>query len=161
MVHHTIKGERIKKSCCFGVTFWVLYIDVENLMPITKGYKQLIAEARAKIRTLSQAEALSKLNNPECVFVDIRDVRELEREGMIPGAFHAPRGMLEFWVDPESPYYKDVFGSGKEFILYCGSAWRSCLAVATLTEMGLDHVTHVEGGFKAWKEAGLPTATKT
>lgn len=129
-------------------------------MPITNGYKQLIAEARAKIRTLTLEEAKAKLEDPNVVFIDIRDVRELEREGMIPGAFHAPRGMLEFWVDPESPYYKDIFGSGKEFILYCASAWRSSLATATLQDMGLIPVCHVEGGFKAWKEAGLPVGEK-
>ena len=129
-------------------------------MPISKGYKQLIADARAKIRTLTLEEAKAKFDDPNVIFIDIRDVRELEREGMIPGAFHAPRGMLEFWVDPESPYYKDIFGSGKEFILYCGSAWRSSLATAALQDMGLTPVYHVEGGFKAWKEAGLPVGEK-
>lgn len=129
-------------------------------MPITKGYQQLIAEARARIRTLSLDEARAKHGDPNVVFVDIRDVRELEREGMIPGAFHAPRGMLEFWVDPASPYHKDVFASGKEFVLYCQSAWRSSLATATLQDMGLAPVSHVEGGFKAWKEAGGPVAHK-
>lgn len=129
-------------------------------MPITKGCKQLIAEARARIRTLTLDEAKAKFGDPEVVFVDIRDVRELEREGMIPGAFHAPRGMLEFWVDPDSPYFKEVFGSGKEFVLYCQSAWRSSLATAVLQDMGLAPVSHVEGGFKAWKEAGLPIGKK-
>lgn len=129
-------------------------------MAITKGYKQLIAEARAKIRTLSLDEAKAKLGNPDVLFVDIRDVRELEREGIIPNAFHAPRGMLEFWVDPESPYFKEIFSPGKEFILYCQSAWRSSLATAALQEMGLTPICHIEGGFKAWKEAGLPVADK-
>lgn len=130
-------------------------------MPITKGFRQLVSEAHARVRTLTLEEAQARLDSPEVVFVDIRDVRELEREGMIPGAFHAPRGMLEFWVDPDSPYYKDIFGSGKEFILYCGSAWRSSLAAATLQDMGLESVSHVGGGFKAWKEAGLPCVEKT
>ena len=129
-------------------------------MPITKGSKQLVSEARARIRTLSLEEAQVRVGSPDAVFVDIRDVRELEREGMIPGAFHAPRGMLEFWVDPDSPYYKEIFGSGKEFILYCGSAWRSSLAAATLQDMGLAPVSHIEGGFTAWKQAGLPVAEK-
>ena len=129
-------------------------------MTITKGYKQLIAEAREKIRTLSTEEAMAKFGDPNVVFVDIRDVRELEREGMIPNAFHAPRGMLEFWVDPESPYHKEIFSSGKEFILYCQSAWRSSLATLSLQEMGLSPVCHIEGGYKAWKEAGLPTGEK-
>ncbi len=129
-------------------------------MVITKGYKQLIADARAKIQTLSLEEAKAKLGDPNVVFVDIRDVRELEREGMIPNAFHAPRGMLEFWVDPESPYHKDVFSSGKEFVLYCQSAWRSSLATLALQEMGLSPVCHIDGGYKAWKEAGLPVTDK-
>ena len=129
-------------------------------MPITKGYKQLVSEAHAKVRTLSLEEAKARHGSADAVFVDIRDVRELEREGMIPGAYHAPRGMLEFWVDPESPYYKEIFGSGKEFILYCGSAWRSSLAAATLQEMGLSPVSHVGGGFSAWKKAGLPVVEK-
>ncbi|MGB3809356.1 MAG: rhodanese-like domain-containing protein [Parvibaculum sp.] len=129
-------------------------------MPIIRGYKQLMAEAREKIRTLTLAEAEALLDAPNVVFVDIRDVRELEREGIIPGAFHAPRGMLEFWVDPESPYYKDIFGSGKEFVLYCQSAWRSSLATAALQDMGLTNVCHIEGGFGAWKEAGLPIGEK-
>lgn len=129
-------------------------------MPIKKGYKDLIREARERITTLSLDEAKAKLDNPDTVFVDIRDVRELEREGLIPNALHAPRGMLEFWVDPESPYHKDVFASDKEFVLYCASAWRSSLATATLVDMGLPRVSHIEGGFKAWKEAGLPVAEK-
>ncbi len=129
-------------------------------MPITKGYKQLVSEAHARIRTLTLDEAKARLDSPDAVFVDIRDVRELEREGMIPGAFHATRGMLEFWVDPESPYYKEIFGSGKEFVLYCGSAWRSSLAVATLQDMGLEPISHIGGGFKAWKEANLPVVER-
>lgn len=90
------------------------------------------------------------------MFIDIRETKELEREGSIPGAFHAPRGMLEFWVDPDSPYHKDIFSSGKHLVLYCQSAWRSALATATLVDMGLTSVSHVEGGFSAWKKAGAP-----
>ena len=129
-------------------------------MPITKGCKQLVAEANRKIRTLTLEEARSKHDDPNVVFVDIRDVRELERDGMIPGAFHAPRGMLEFWVDPDSPYFKDVFGSGKEFVFYCASAWRSALAAAAVQDMGLAPVAHLEGGFSAWKKAGAPVAER-
>jgi rhodanese-related sulfurtransferase len=129
-------------------------------MAITRGFKELIADARRQIRTLTLEEAKEKLGNPDVVFVDIRDIRELEREGMIPDAFHAPRGMLEFWVDPESPYHKEIFSSGKEFVLYCQSAWRSSLATLALQEMGLTPICHIEGGFKAWKEAGLPVADK-
>jgi len=129
-------------------------------MPITKGCRQLVHEAMENITTLSPEDAVKYLHDPEAVFVDIRDVRELEREGLIPGAFHAPRGMLEFWVDPDSPYYKEIFGSGKTFILYCGSAWRSSLATAALQEMGLAPVTHIEGGFSAWKKSGYPVAQR-
>jgi len=129
-------------------------------MAITKGCKQLVREAMERITTISLEQATARLEDPQSVFVDIRDVRELEREGMIPGAFHAPRGMLEFWVDPDSPYYKEIFGSGKTFILYCGSAWRSSLAVLALQEMGLEPLTHIEGGFSAWKKAGYPVAER-
>lgn len=129
-------------------------------MPITRSSQQLVAEARQRIQTLSLEQARAKLEDPNVVFVDIRDVRELEREGMIPGAFHAPRGMLEFWVDPASPYFKTIFGSGKQFVLYCASAWRSSLATATLVDMGLQPVAHIEGGFSAWKAAGYPAESK-
>ncbi len=125
-------------------------------MPITTGYKELIRQAREKIITLTLDEAAAKIDDPNVVFVDIRDNRELKREGKIPRAFHAPRGMLEFWVDPDSPYFKPIFGEDKEFILYCQSAWRSSLAAATLKDMGLENIAHVEGGFRAWKEAGHP-----
>jgi len=131
-----------------------------DTMPITNGCQQLVREAMEKITTLPLADARARFDDPDTVFVDIRDVRELEREGMIPGAFHAPRGMLEFWVDPDSPYYKEIFGSGKTFILYCGSAWRSALATAALQEMGLAPLTHIEGGFSAWKKAGYPIAQR-
>jgi len=127
---------------------------------VTKGVKQLVAEANAEIETVSQDDAKKLLKDDNVLFVDIRDVRELERDGMIPGAFHAPRGMLEFWVDPDSPYYKDVFGSGKKFILYCASAWRSALATKALKEMGLAPIAHLEGGFSAWKKAGLPVGER-
>ena len=129
-------------------------------MKLKKGYKDLIAEAQAAIETVPMAQAIAAHGDPDTVFVDLRDPRELEREGMIPGAFHAPRGMLEFWVDPDSPYHKPIFASGKRFLLYCQSAWRSALATKALAEMGLERVAHVEGGFSAWKAAGGPVAQK-
>ena len=129
-------------------------------MALKKGCKDLVAEATARIRTIPTAEAIARHGDTDVVFVDLRDVRELEREGMIPGAFHAPRGMIEFWVDPQSPYYKDVFGSGKEFYFYCASAWRSALAARAVQEMGLERVAHIEGGFGAWKKSGGPVAEK-
>ncbi len=127
-------------------------------MALTKTHRQLIDEAMARIETVPTAEAIKLHGQPDVVFVDIRDPRELEREGMIPGAVHAPRGMLEFWIDPTSPYYRDVFGSGKRFVFYCQSAWRSALATRAVQEMGLAPVAHVAGGFRAWKEAGGPVA---
>lgn len=129
-------------------------------MPITKGCKTLVEEANARIKTVTVEEAKKLHGNPDVVFVDIRDVRELERDGMIPGAFHAPRGMLEFWVDPASPYYKDVFGSGKTFVFYCASAWRSALATAAVQDMGLEPVCHIQGGFNGWKQGGGTVAQK-
>jgi len=125
------------------------------------GYQELIASAMAQIETVPLGEAQQLLGDPNTVFVDIRDVRELEREGMIPNALHAPRGMLEFWVDPDSPYFKPIFGEGKRLILYCASAWRSALATETLQKMGLPGACHLEGGFTAWKKANLPTQDKS
>lgn len=129
-------------------------------MALKKGIKQLIEEAGKRTRGITAAEAETKLGDPGTVFVDLRDVRELERDGMIPGAFHAPRGMLEFWVDPESPYYKPVFAEGKTFILYCAADWRGVLAAATLADMGMENVLHLEGGFGEWKKAGRPAAER-
>jgi len=129
-------------------------------MKLKLGYQDLIAQAMAAIETVPLDAAQIFLGDEDTIFVDIRDVRELEREGMIPNALHAPRGMLEFWVDPESPYYKPVFGEGKRLVLYCASAWRSALATETLQRMGVPRVCHLEGGFTAWKKAELPIAIK-
>src|SRR3954469_13932466 len=123
-------------------------------MALKKGIKDLIAEAEKKSKGISAVAAKAKLGDPATVFVDLRDMRELEREGMIPGAFHAPRGMLEFWIDPESPYHKDIFASGKKFVFYCASGWRSALSAQLAQNMGLKNVAHVHGGYTAWKEAG-------
>ncbi len=121
---------------------------------ITVGYKQLMAEAEARVSQVTAAEALDMSQRPDVVIVDIRDVREVQREGRIPGSFHAPRGMLEFWVDPESPYHKAVFAEDKTFIIHCASGWRSLLATDILQRMGLKPVLNLKGGFGAWKEAG-------
>lgn len=129
-------------------------------MVIRRGYKVMLEEANRAVRALPPDKAKALLGTADTLFVDVRDVRELEREGMIPGAFHAPRGMLEFWVDPESPYHKPVFAEPKHFVLYCASGWRSALAAKTLQEMGLDNVSHLAGGFSAWKEAGGPVEQK-
>jgi rhodanese-related sulfurtransferase len=125
-----------------------------------KGYKQLLNEANAEITTLPAAEALPLKGRDDVLFVDLRDPRELERDGMIPGAFHCPRGMLEFWIDPESPYFKPVFGDAKRFVFYCASGWRSALSTKTAQDMGLTNVAHLGGGFTAWREAGGEIAKK-
>ena len=123
---------------------------------ITKGYKALVAEANAMIETLSVADAQALLGQDDVVLVDLRDPRELEREGKMPGAFHCPRGMLEFWIDPESPYHKPIFAQDKKFVFFCGGGWRSALAAKAAQEMGLKPVAHIDGGFAAWKKAGAP-----
>ncbi len=124
-----------------------------------KGYKDLLAEAEAKIETVAPEAARDLLDRPDTLFVDLRDPREREREGIIPGAFSCPRGMLEFWIDPESPYHKSEFASGKRFVFFCAGGWRSALATATAKEMGLDNVCHIAGGFGAWRKAEFPVET--
>lgn len=123
---------------------------------ITKGYKALVAEANDAVTTLSVDEGKALLGRDDTVLVDLRDPRELEREGKMPGAFHCPRGMLEFWIDPESPYHKPIFAEDKRFVFFCGGGWRSALAAKAAQEMGLKPVAHIEGGFTAWKKAGAP-----
>ena len=129
-------------------------------MPINKGFRTLVDEAMAQVTTYSVDEVRERLHDPKVQIVDIRDVRELEREGTLPGALLAPRGMLEFWVDPDSPYFKPVFADeDKEFILFCGAGWRSALATRTLQDMGMTNVAHIDGGFAAWKKAFAPMVT--
>ena len=132
---------------------------------IVRGYKAMLDEANASIETISAAEAARMFPRggaslTDTVIVDLRDPREIEREGRIPGAFHCPRGMLEFWIDPESPYHKDVFASGKSFVFYCNGAWRSALATDVAQQMGLEPVYEMDGGFAAWKKAGFPVAER-
>lgn len=128
-------------------------------MPITKGFRALVDEAMAQVTTYSVAEVQARLTDPQVQIVDIRDVRELAG-GTVVGAFHAPRGMLEFWVDPASPYHKCLFADqGKEFILLCGAGWRSALAAKTLQEMGMSNVAHIDGGYAEWLKQGAPTET--
>ena len=120
----------------------------------------MVQDALAVITTFSVEEARELHGRDDVQFIDIRDVRELEREGVIPGAFHAPRGMLEFWADPTSEYHKPVFNQGKQLVLFCAAGWRSALATQTLQDMGVEKVAHVDGGFTAWKDAGAPVAQK-
>ena len=121
-----------------------------------KGYRELLDEANSEIEVLSPEEAAAVLGASDTVFVDIRDPRERQRDGLIPEAFHCTRGMLEFWIDPESPYHKPIFASGKTFVFFCAGGWRSALATKTAQDMGLTPVKHILGGFTAWKAAGLP-----
>ena len=128
-------------------------------MPITKGFQTLVDEAMAQVKTYSVEDVKARLADPSVQIVDIRDVRELAA-GTVVGAFHAPRGMLEFWVDPASPYFKPIFADdSKEFILFCGAGWRSALATKTLQDMGMKNVAHIDGGYAEWQQQGAPTET--
>jgi rhodanese-related sulfurtransferase len=132
---------------------------------ITMHVGALVAAAEREIETLSADAAVAMHGRADVVLVDLRDIRELNREGRVPGAFHCPRGMLEFWVDPESKYHKPVFAEDKRFVLFCAGGQRSALATATAQRMGLKPVAHIAGGFGAWKAAGgpveAPPATKS
>ena len=121
---------------------------------ITKGYKKLLQEANSVAETISVETAISLLGKDNYVFVDLRDIRELQRSGKIPGSFSCPRGMLEFWIDPDSPYHKEIFSQKKHYVFYCASAWRSALAARTALEMGLSPVCHLDGGFTNWVKLG-------
>ena len=128
-------------------------------MPITKSSLQLVEEAMAQVTTYSVPAVLAKLHDANVQIVDIRDIRELA-QGTVVGAYHAPRGMLEFWVDPASPYHKPMFANErKEFVLFCGAGWRSALAAKALQNMGMTNVAHMEGGFAEWLKQGAPTET--
>ena len=128
-------------------------------MPITTGFKTLVDRAMTEVKTYSVAEVQARLEDPNVQIVDIRDPRELSA-GTVVGSFHAPRGMLEFWVDPASPYFKPLFADdSKEFILFCGAGWRSALAAKTLQDMGMTNVAHIDGGYTEWVRQGAPTQT--
>jgi rhodanese-related sulfurtransferase len=116
----------------------------------------MVAAARALIEEIEAADAIALLGDPDVIIVDLRDVRERQREGYIPGSFHCPRGMAEFWVDPQSPYYKDIFGRDAKFIFHCASGWRSAITVDTLQRMGFDNIAHIRDGFTSWQAAGGP-----
>lgn len=122
---------------------------------IAKGYVQLVAEAESEVRRLTVEEAMAAQASG-ALLVDLRDVREVKSEGKIPGSYHAPRGMLEFWVDPDSPYHREALSSADRLVLYCNLGWRSALAAKTLQDMGFTNVAHIEGGLDAWKDAGGP-----
>ena len=123
---------------------------------IKVGIRQLVENAEREIETLPTADALALHGRDEVVLVDIRDIRELQRDGKVPGAVHVPRGMLEFWIDPESPYHKPVFAQDKKYVFFCAGGLRSALAAQIAQMMGLQPVAHIKGGFGAWKKAGGP-----
>ena len=128
-------------------------------MPITKSSRALVAEAMEQVKTYGVQETQAKVQAGKALIVDIRDIRELTK-GTVTGSVHAPRGMLEFWVDPESPYHKKLFADeSKEFILFCGAGWRSALATKALQDMGMTNVAHIDGGWADWVKAGAPTET--
>ena len=126
-------------------------------MELKKGYRELVAAAEAEIETIPTDEALKLHGRDDVVFIDLRDVRELWHDGKIAGARHVPRGMLEFWIDPESPYHKPFFAEDKRFVFYCNLGWRSALATQVSRQMGLVNVCHIEGGFDGWSRADGPT----
>jgi len=123
---------------------------------ITTGYKALVEAAEREIETIPTEEAVKLAGRDDTVLVDIRDIRELQRDGKVPGAFHCPRGMLEFWIDPNSPYHKPLFAQDKKYVFFCAGGLRSALAAQTAHRMGLAPVAHIQGGFGAWKKAGGP-----
>lgn len=125
-------------------------------MKITTGFRQLVADAEAEVAAQTPEQVSARLGEAGTLLVDLRDVRELKRDGKIAGALHVPRGMLEFWVDPDSPYYRTEFATAEALILYCNKGWRSALAAQSLRRMGAEQVTHLAGGLEGWQAAGLP-----
>lgn len=119
---------------------------------------EMVEQARARIREIETPDLIAMLDDPDVVVVDIRDIRERQRSGFIPGSVHAPRGMVEFWVDPDSPYFKEVFGQDKTYVFHCASGWRSALTVATLQDMGFE-AAHLREGFSTWQAQGGPVET--
>ena len=127
---------------------------------LKKTVKNMVAEAKSKINEIDAKEAIKLFNDENVIFIDIRDIRERQKLGFIPGSFHAPRGMLEFWIDPESPYFKDIFNTNKKYIFHCAAGWRSALAVSTLKDMGFE-ASHITDGFSGWVDEKGPVEFKS
>ena len=127
---------------------------------LKKTVKNMVAEAKSKINEIDAKEAIKFFNDENVIFIDIRDIRERQKLGFIPGSFHAPRGMLEFWIDPESPYFKDIFNTNKKYIFHCAAGWRSALAVSTLNDMGFE-ASHITDGFAGWVDEKGPVEFKS
>jgi rhodanese-related sulfurtransferase len=123
---------------------------------LPRGIEQLLEEARKSVRTVSAAEAIELSKDPDWLIVDVREAKERERDGYVPNSFHCPRGMVEFWIDPGSPYYKSRFGEHKNILFHCALDWRSSLTVHTVQQMGIRNAFHIEGGLAAWKKADGP-----
>ena len=122
--------------------------------PLKTSASDMVKNARARIEEIETSDLITMMEDPNVVIVDIRDIRERQRNGYIPGSFHAPRGMIEFWIDPESPYHKDIFAQeGKKYVFHCASGWRSALTVATLQDMGFE-AAHLKEGFSTWEKQG-------
>lgn len=118
---------------------------------------EMVAKARARITEIETEALIALVDDPDVVIVDIRDIRERQRSGFIPGSFHAPRGMIEFWIDPDSPYFKEIFAQDKQFVFHCASGWRSAITTATLQDMGFA-AAHLKDGFSSWEKSGGPIA---
>ena len=132
------------------------------MLEIKRGIKDLVAEAESQVTSLTPKEVEEKLTKDGVTLIDLRDIRELKRDGTIPDAIHIPRGMLEFWIDPESPYYKTELDNTEEVILFCNKGWRSALAAASLKSMGIENISHMSGGFDQWeKEIGRVAAIQS
>ena len=123
---------------------------------ITRTVNQMVSEANEQVEEISVATALRLVKQANILFIDVRDIREVAKTGRVLGARHVPRGMLEMWIDPETPYHREFFAEDRKFIFYCASAWRSALAAKTAQDMGLTPVAHLEGGINAWIDAGGP-----
>ena len=130
-------------------------MSVHQMKKLTKSSADLVRESRSRIEEIDTDALIDRHGDPDLVIVDIRDVRERQRTGYIPGSFHAPRGMIEFWVDPDSPYHKPIFAEDKTFVFHCASGWRSALTVAALQDMGFE-ASHLKDGFSSWEKAGGP-----
>ena len=153
-----LRGEHQPLSLSAAVRSASMRVQGGQAMPqsITTGYKALCEAAEREIETLPIEQAVKLAGRDDTVLVDVRDIRELKRDGRVPGAYHCPRGMLEFWIDPQSPYHKPVFAQDKKFVFFCAGGLRSALAAQTAQRMGLKPVAHIQGGFDAWKKAGGP-----
>jgi rhodanese-related sulfurtransferase len=154
-----MRGAAVVRAASFCLEgwrpFWKFGVQQESALCPT-GVKSLVEAAEREIENLSVEQALALYGRDDVLLVDIRDIRELQRDGKVPGAFHCPRGMLEFWIDPQSPYHKAVFAQDKKYVFFCAGGMRSALAAQTAQMMGLRPVAHIRGGFGAWRQAGGP-----